>query len=154
MGKPNYRQIFAIQKKYEAVLKEACPNICDKSGLYFLTREDEDGKYCYLGKGRLLLRRMVSHLQGYQQRIDISLKKRGFYTESNPLGWHLNVMFIPEAQLDEKERYYIDAYRNAGYQMYNIESGGTTGKTMINERKPTKTYNDGLKQGKKSFVEN
>ena len=37
--------------------------------------------------------------------------------------------------------------------MLNIESGGTTGKEIIGERKPAKTYTDGIKQGQKKTRE-
>jgi hypothetical protein len=90
----------------------------------------------------------VSHLQGYQH-IDISLRKRGFYSKDNEGGWKLNFLIFPPYKLDDKERFYINNYRNAGYQLYNIESGGTTGKTIINERKPTKGYQDGVAYGEK-----
>lgn len=143
----NYKKLFAIQKKLENTLKIACPSINHKSGIYFLTRVDEDGKYCYIGKAKNLVKRMVSHLQGYTQRIDISLRKRGFYSIDNESGWHLNVMFFFEGELDKQEAYYIEMYRNAGYNLYNIESGGTIGKTDINARKPSRGYRDGIAQG-------
>ena len=151
MGEVNYRKLFAIKKRLEEQVKKACPNIQNKSGIYFYTRVDYDGKkYVYIGKAKHLVDRAVSHLQGYVQRIDISLKKRGFYSQDNETGWKLNVLYFPEKQLDEKESYYIDKYKSSGeYEMYNIESGGTDGKTMINERKPMKGYRDGIKQGEK-----
>ena len=144
----NYKQLFAIQSKLEKQLKLACPEIDNKSGIYFLTRKDDDGSFFYIGKGVNLIRRMCSHLQGYQQRIDISLKKRGFYSEGNTLGWKLNVMHFKPEELDEKERYFIDLYLKNNWTSYNVESGGTIGKTIIGERKPAKTYTDGIKQGR------
>lgn len=147
----NYKKLFAIQKKLENTLKIACPSINHKSGIYFLTRVDEGGKYCYIGKAKDLTKRMVSHLQGYTQRIDISLRKRGFYSKDNENGWHLNVLFFTERDLDKQEAHYIELYRNAGYNLYNIESGGTTGKTDINTRLPSKNYHDGLKQARKTL---
>jgi hypothetical protein len=146
--KPNYKQLFAIQKRLEGVVLQACPYMKHTSGIYFYTRVDEEGKYAYIGKAVDLIKRSVSHLQGYQ-RIDLSLKKRGFYSNDNKDGWHLNCLVVPENQLDEKETYYIRQYQDAGYEMYNIESGGTTGKTLINERKPSKGYYDGVAQGEK-----
>lgn len=148
MGKyVNYKKIFAKQRQLEMILRVACPSIDNDSGIYFLTREDEKGKYAYIGKAVNLIRRMVSHLQGYQQRIDISLRKRGLYSDENESGWHLSVKHIPYNLLDEKERYYIEKAMESGYILYNIESGGSAGKTMIGERKPPKTYRDGLRQG-------
>lgn len=147
MGNINYKQLFARQKEIEKVLKIACPTINNNSGIYFLTRKDEDKNYAYIGKGVDVLRRMVSHMQGYEQRVDISLRKRGLYGDSNELGWRLNVLYFPKEVLDEKERYYIEQYRNNGYIMYNIESGGTINKEIIGERKSPKTYRDGVAYG-------
>ena len=144
----NYKQLFAIQSKLEKQLKLACPEIDSKSGIYFLTRKDDDGSFFYIGKGVNLIRRMCSHLQGYQQRIDISLKKRRFYSDENTLGWKLNVMHFKPEELDEKERYFIDLYLKNNWTSYNVESGGTIGKTIVGERKPAKTYTDGIKQGR------
>ena len=50
------------------------------------TRVDEEGKHAYIGKAVNLLRRSVSHLQGYQH-IDISLKKRGFFKKKTARRW-------------------------------------------------------------------
>lgn len=33
-----------------------------------------------------------------------------------------------------------------------VESGGTTGKTDINERKPARSYRDGVKQGERNVI--
>ena len=151
MDKVNYKKLFAVKKRLEGVIKKACPNIKNTSGIYFYTRKDEDGKYCYIGKAKHLIDRNVSHLQNYSQHIDISLKKRGFMSDENKGGWNLNVLYFPEHQLDEKESYYIEKYINAGWQVYNIESGGTTGKTIIGDRKPPKGYRDGIKQGAKTL---
>ena len=49
--------------------------------------------------------------------------------------------------LDEMEQKYIKQYANAGYQLRNVESGGSDGKTDIGERKPSRGYYDGLEQG-------
>lgn len=150
MANINYKKLFAIQKRLEEQVKKTCPQIQHKSGIYFYTREDEDGKYCYIGKSVDCLKRSISHLQGYQ-RIDLSLRKRGFYSSLNTTGWKLNVMYCPESDLDRLEQFYIEKYKNAGYEMYNVESGGTTGKTIIGERKPTRGYRDGIKQGRKQL---
>lgn len=148
----NYKQLFTIQSEIEKTLRKACPKINEGSGIYFLLRYDpeEDKNYGYIGLAVNLLRRMISHVQGYQQHIDISLKKRGFYSEDNPNGWKLNVLNFPRDELEEKERYYIDLYLKNGYSLLNIENGGRQGKSLINERKPSKTYRDGIVQGQKS----
>lgn len=146
----NYKKLFAIQYKLSKEIKLACPQISDASGIYILKRTDEDGNHIYVGKAKHLLKRMVSHLQGYKQKIDISLKKRGFYHNLNNVGgWHLTIQEYAENELDEKEAYFINHYKALGYDMYNIESGGTKGKGFVNERKEAKGYSTGLKNGYK-----
>jgi hypothetical protein len=151
---PNYKQIFAKKSETERRLREICPEAAThRSGIYFYTREDMDGKkFAYLGKAVDITERTISHINGYQQRIDISLKSRGFYSELNPSGWKLNVLYYPKSELDKWEQYWIDRYRKEGIDLYNVESGGTDGKTIIGERKPSKTYRDGLAQGRKSLA--
>ena len=153
MSKPNYKQIFAKKSEAERRLREICPEAAThRSGIYFYTREDMDGKHAYLGKAVDLAERTISHLNGYQQRIDISLKSRKFYSELNPSGWKLNVLYYPKAELDKWEQYWIDRYRKEGVDLYNVESGGTDGKTIIGERKPPKNYREGVEYGKKSLA--
>lgn len=143
----NYKQLYAKKEWARKQLFKACPTLNANSGIYFYIRKDLDGKYIYIGKALNILERSISHMIGYSQRIDISLKKRGFVSKENPTGWELNFLNFPKDELDKWERYYIEQYQRAGFTLYNVESGGTYGKTMINERKPPKTYRDGLKQG-------
>lgn len=143
----NYGKLFAIQHEIEGRLKELCPQLDHKSGIYFYTRVDETGKYAYIGKSVDCCQRCVSHTLGNQQRIDGSIKKRGLYSLINQGGWKLNVLYYPEQFLDEKEAYYIDLYKQHGYTLYNIESGGTLGKTIIGDRKTSKGYRDGVDYG-------
>ena len=96
MKQVDYKQIFSIQKDIERRLKLYYPSIDHKSGIYFLIRQDETGKFAYIGKSVDVLNRMVSHVQGNQQRIDGSLKKRGFCTADNKLGWKLGILYFPE----------------------------------------------------------
>jgi hypothetical protein len=152
-NKPNYKQIFAKKKETEMRLWGICPEAAThRSGIYFYIREDMDGKHAYIGKAVDLTERTISHMNGYQQRIDISLKSRGFYSELNPSGWKLDVLYYPKAELDKWEQYWIEQYRNAGVDLYNVESGGTDGKTIIGERKSPKSYREGVEYGKKSLA--
>lgn len=140
----------------ERILK-VCPNCPERSGIYFLLREEGGFKFAYIGKAKTLLSRLADHLQGYTQHIDRSLKKHGLWSEENHTGWKIKFLEFPESELNEKEQYYIQKYANAGYQLRNVESGGNLGKTDIGERKPAKKYFDGVEQGKKNaqkFVAN
>ena len=147
---PNYKQIFAIQESYKKKIKQMYPDIDDKSGIYFLTRTDENNiKYFYVGQAKKLLSRIAQHMTGYQH-IDLSLKKRGWYSSENPDGWELGFMHYPIEELDEKEKYWILEYTKNGYQArYNKTAGGQgVGKEKINEYRPAKGYRDGLEQGR------
>lgn len=146
MGKEEHYQ----DKEIEIELKRICPTIDNKSGIYFFIRRT-DKNYAYIGKASNLMQRTISHIKGHEQHIDLSLKTRGIASLLNPKGWELNVLHFPKEELDEKERYFIEMYQKAGFELYNIESGGTDGKTDINERKPSRGYQDGLKQGKKNI---
>lgn len=148
----NYKKIYAIEKSNRERLLKVNPNLDDKSGIYFLTRTDEDGiSYFYIGQAVKILQRLCSHLTGYQH-IDLSLKKRGFYSADNPYGWQINFIHYPKDELDQMEQYWILQYTKKGYQCrYNKTAGGQgEGKEKINEFKASKTYRDGLKQGYKN----
>lgn len=154
MSKPNYRQIYAIEKKNRERLLAVNPKLDDGSGIYFLTRTDENGiSYFYIGQALHLSQRMCSHLTGYQH-IDLSIKKRGFYSTDNPYGWKLNVMHYPKSELDKWEQYWILEYTKKGYQCrYNKTAGGQgEGKEKINEFRPSKGYRDGIQQGRKNMA--
>ena len=151
-SKVDFKELNEKKRGARNQLLLACPNIDEKSGIYFYIRKDIDMRCCYIGKAVNLIERNISHLIGYSQRIDISLKKRGFYSADNPTGWELNILHFPKNELDKWERYYIEKYQQAGYTLYNVESGGTDGKTIINERKQSKTYRDGLEQGRKNLA--
>lgn len=142
----NYRQIYARKAECERRIKEVCPDCTNTSGIYFILREEDGFRYGYIGKAKHLLERLGQHLIGYQH-IDLSIKKHGLWSEENQTGYKIHFLQFPESELDEKERYFIQQYANAGWQMRNVESGGTTGKTDIGERRPAKTYREGLAQG-------
>lgn len=136
------------------MILKANPNIPNRSGIYFLTRTDEDGiSYFYIGLAHKLRQRMCSHMTGYQH-IDLSLRKRGFYSEDNPYGWKLNFIEYHENKLNEMEQYWILEYTKKGYQArYNKTSGSQgEGKEKINEFRPSKGYRDGLAQGEKNLA--
>ncbi len=154
-NKYNYENLFVTKKDVEEQLKLACPNLEHRSGIYFYTREklEEGGGFaCYIGKSIDVMERCISHQTSWSQRIDISLKSRKYYGEYNLNGWKLNVLYFPECLLNEKEKYYIELYKNKNYEMLNVESGGTKGKLDINERKPNKTYSEGVSYGKKAVL--
>jgi hypothetical protein len=144
------RQAKAIEATNRKRLLKINPKLDDGSGIYFLTRTDENEiPYFYIGQAVHIIQRMCSHLTGYQH-IDLSIKKRGFYSKENPYGWKINFIHYPVEQLDNMEQYWILEYTKKGYQCrYNKTSGSQgEGKEKINEFRPAKGYRDGLQQGK------
>ena len=153
----NYQNIArakAIEQENKKRLLKLNPKLNDKSGIYFLLREDENGfKYAYIGQAVHTLSRLASHLVGYEQHIDLSLKRHKLYDkEKSPYGWRVEFLNFPESQLDEKEKYYIKLYADNGYQLRNVSLGGqgeNRASGSIGERKAPKGYMQGIQQGKK-----
>lgn len=154
MNYQNIARTKMIEKDNKKLLLKLNPKLNDKSGIYFLLREDENGfKYAYIGQAVHILTRLASHLVGYEQHIDLSLRKHKLYDkEKNPYGWRVEFLNFSESQLDEKEKYYIKLYADKGYQLRNVSLGGqgeNRASGSIGERKPLKGYVQGVQQGKK-----
>ena len=147
----NYKQRLAVENSNKQRILKVNPDVDEESGIYFLTRADENGiNYFYIGQAKHLLTRLAQHLVGYQH-IDRSLVKRGLYDATkNPYGWKVGFLHYPLGNLDEMEQYWILEYTKQGYQCrYNKTAGGQgEGKEQINEYKPARGYRDGLKQGR------
>lgn len=148
----NIAKAKAIEQSNKKRLLAVNPKLDEKSGIYFLTRVNEDDiKFGYVGQARNIISRMCQHLVGYQH-IDLSIKRHGLYSSDNPYGWNINFMHFPISELDEKERYYITLYAKNGYQSRNKDTGGGAGKQELGERKPSKGYRDGILQGKRTLA--
>lgn len=155
----NWKQLKAIEQKNKERILAICSDMQDRSGIYMFYRMDENRDIFarYIGKSETsVLYRCASHLRPFANiptHIDASLKKHGLYSESNPMGWRVCVLeYCLPQQCDERERYYIDFAVRLGIDLHNVESGGTTGKTDINERKPSRGYRDGVKQGERNVI--
>ena len=152
----NYQNIAkakAIENQNKKRLLKVNPKLNDRSGIYFLLRENENGfRFGYIGQAKNVTQRLCGHLAGYKQHIDRSLKAHGLYSKDNPYGWRVEFLNFPISELDEKEKYYIKLYADKGYQLRNVSVGGQGSERdsgQIGERKPTKGYYDGLLQGKR-----
>jgi hypothetical protein len=147
------RQAKAIEQNNKKRLLEINPKLDEESGIYFLTRIDENGfKYAYIGQAVHILTRLAQHLVGYQH-IDLSLKKHKLYSKSNPCGWKIGFLHFPKSELDKQEQHYIKAYADKGYQLRNKTSGSQgEGKAQIDDYKPSKGYRDGIQQGRKNLA--
>lgn len=153
MRNQNYRKAMAIEAKNKKRILEINPHVDDGSGIYFLTRMDEDLiRYAYIGQAKHLLTRLAQHLSGYQH-IDLSLRKHGLYTTDNIYGWKVGFLHFPAGQLDEMEQKYIRQYAQSGYQLRNKTAGGQgDGKKQIDDYRPAKGYRDGIEQGKRMLA--
>lgn len=148
----NYQNIArakAIEKQNKKRLLKVNPKLNERSGIYFLLREDENGfKYAYIGQAVNILTRLAQHMMGYQH-IDLSLKKHGLYSEENTHGWNIGFLNFGKEELDQQEQFYIKLYADHGYQLRNKTSGSQgQGKAQIDEYRPHKGYRDGLQQGR------
>lgn len=143
----------AIEKKNKEKLLAVNPLLNEKSGIYILIRHDELGiKYAYIGQAKHILTRLAQHLDGYQH-IDLSLKKHGLYSDVNCHGWRVSFLVASPDRLDELEQHYIKMYAKNGYQLRNKTAGGQgEGKVKIDDYKPSRTYRDGILQGKKTLA--
>ena len=149
----NITRAKAIEQENKKRLLEVNPDLDEDSGIYFLTRIDENGiKYAYVGQAKHILTRLAQHLVGYQH-IDLSIKKHGFYADDNPYGYKIVFRKFQESELDRQEKHFIRIYARCGYQLRNKTAGGQCeGKTQIDEYRPQKGYRDGIKQGKKNLA--
>lgn len=151
MSFSNYQIIKAkIRDKKKIILKQN-PDIDEGTGIYIIYRYDyqKNEKICYIGQAKNMLERLARHLFGYQA-IDNSIRKHRIYDkEKNPSGYKFRILcHCDESILDEQERYCIGIYMADGWILKNITGGGQNSKESdINERKQSKGYMDGLKQG-------
>ena len=156
MSKTYYRQIKAIESTNRKRLLTVNPKLNDNSGIYILARMDENGiKYAYIGQAKHILQRLCSHLTGYQQHIDLSIRKHGLHSSENPYGWRVDFVNCDECELDDNEKNYIRSYASMGYQLRNVSLGGqgeNRSSGQIGDRKPSKGYRDGIQQGRKNLA--
>lgn len=150
----NIARAKAIENENKKKLLKLNPELNDESGIYFFLREDENGfRFAYIGQAVKILTRLASHMTGYEQHIDLSLRKHKLYDEKkNPHGWRVEFLNFPESELDEKEKHFIKLYADTGYQLRNVSLGGqgeNRASGSIGERKAPKGYMQGIQQGKK-----
>ena len=144
------KQRFAILNDKKKIIKSICPNITSESGIYLFYRKNEENETCfYVGQAKDLLTRTAQHLMGRKQHIDKSLYVHKLYSEDNPYGWKLKVIYkCAIRDLDFYEQHFIQYYLKQGYKTYNVTGGGQYDKKEdIGERYEVKlkTYKNGKK---------
>ena len=135
--------IIAKQRRGIAIALKQFPWLKEydkKSGIYLWERYNEEDKYCwYVGQAKNILRRTAQHIVDGQSHLDKSIKAHGFLGgKEGDLGWNVRVLQdCSEDLLDEYEKTWINVEKKGHPNgiMYNVESGGTTGKTIIGEKK-------------------
>lgn len=149
------KKVYAIKEKYRLQLLKLNPKLDNQPGIYFFIRRSEQNENeIYVGQSVGILDRCISHMQGYEQYIDKSIKAHKLYdAEKNPNGYKVEFLHFPKEELDEKEQYYIKLYSENGWILKNKTSGSQgKGKEKIAEYKPPKTYRQGIEAGKRSLA--
>ena len=86
MNYQNIRQAKTIEAKNKKRLLEVNPKLNDKPGIYFFLRTNEEGfKFAYIGQALSIIQRCCGHMVGYQQHIDLSLKRHKLYSEKKEM---------------------------------------------------------------------
>lgn len=149
----DYKAVFEKMDKLKSQVKQVCPMAQDKSGIYIMKREENGFRYAYVGQSLNVLTRLAQHLDGYTQHIDLSIRKHGLKTYTNPNGWEMGVLYYPNYELNAKEQYYVKLYANSGFQMLNKTSGSQDGdKFGINQNKDNRGYREGVADGEKKVI--
>lgn len=149
-NRQNIAKAKAIEQKNKKRLLAVNPKLDDKSGIYIIWRTEV---HAYVGQSVGILARLAQHLAGYQQHIDLSLKKHKLYSSDNPYGYRVDFIHCDKSELDDKEREYIQKCIDKGWILKNKTSGGQDdGKEKIAEYKPPKTYRQGIQAGKKTLA--
>lgn len=149
-NRQNIAKAKAIEQKNKKRLLVVNSKLDDKSGIYIIWRTEV---HAYVGQSVGILARLAQHLAGYQQHIDLSLKKHKLYSSDNPYGYRVDFIHCDKSELDDKEREYIQKCIDKGWILKNKTSGGQDdGKEKIAEYKPPKTYRQGIQAGKKTLA--
>lgn len=142
----NNKQFYAVLSQNKKRILKVCPNCRDESGIYILTRQENNFKYAYVGQAKKVLTRLAQHLQGYQH-IDLSIKKHGLFSADNLSGWQIQWFAYVEDVLDQKEQFYIKWYADLGYQLRNKTAGGQGKGKFAIEDTERKGYRQGVEYG-------
>ena len=148
MAKQNYRQIFARKEEEKKKLLALNSQLDNQSGIYIFTRFENGFKFAYVGQALHLLDRLISHLQGYEQHIDKSLKKHKLWSKDNPNGWQIKFIHCHQENLNAIEQQMILEYATSGYQMLNKTSGSQGTKKFAIVDNQRKGYLQGKNDGK------
>ena len=142
------KKVYAIRKQKEKELLAQFPELKNESGVYIWFKPTYK---VYIGQARSILKRTIDHCTQHNGHLDNSIYKHKLYHPiKNKNGWKIIAIPCPLNEMDSKEQELIDKYKNNNdYELYNISGGGQGEERIgdIAERKESKKYRDGLKQG-------
>lgn len=144
----DYKQIFARKEEEKKKLLALNSQLDNQSGIYIFTRFENGFKFAYVGQALHLLDRLISHLQGYEQHIDRSLKKHKLWSKDNPNGWQIKFIHCHQENLNAIEQQMILEYATSGYQMLNKTSGSQGEEKFAIVDNQRKGYLKGKQDGK------
>ena len=144
-------------------IKDLYTDIEQRPGIYVFYRQERGFKFAYVGQSVNCQNRVLQHLNGYEQHIDLSIRKHKLFDEeNNPYGYKVAIIeYIDECDelsdlLNKKEMAYCLQWANNGYQLRNTTSGSQDGdKFDINPRHDNRGYRQGVKDGEvkaKKFI--
>ena len=138
--KSNIQKVKAIESQNKRKILSVNQNVDESSGIYFLTRADENGiQYVYIGQAKHLLTRLAQHLSGYQH-IDLSLEKAwNCFRRGMCMAGKSTFCTIRRTNWMNMNNSGYKRYAKNGYQLRNKTAGGQgEGKKQISEYRPAK----------------
>lgn len=142
------KKVYAIRKQKEKELLAQFPELKNESGVYIWYKPTYK---MYIGLAHNLLQRTIDHMTQHKGHLDNSIQHHKIYHPiKNKNGWKIITIPCPIEELNTKEQELIDKYKgNEDYELYNISGGGQGEERIgdIAERKESRKYRDGLKQG-------
>lgn len=145
----NYQQYIIANKKMQSKIAKNYPDIKPMSGIYIFYRT-----VAYIGKSSEkdgILGRVASHCIKHEQHIDNSLHTRKLTCDGGQ--WRVkSLCYCDSSKVDEMERKFIAEYQAKGYELYNIESGGTDGKEDIGKRAERGGYRKGKAYAREKVI--
>ena len=145
----NYQHYIVVKKQMQRKISKYYPDIKPMSGIYIFYRP-----VAYIGKSSEkegILGRVASHCIQHEQHIDNSLHTRKLTCDGGQ--WRVKALcYCDSSKVDEMERKFIAEYQAKGYELYNIESGGTNGKEDISKRAEMGGYRKGKAYAREKVI--
>lgn len=121
----------------------------EKSGIYII-KNNIDNKI-YIGQSMNVQRRLYDHKRCLTKGIHYNKFLQRAFDKYGKDAFEFRLLCeCPKAELDEKEKYFIEKYDSMNPRLgYNLESGGNVGKEVSEKVKEAKRGNNNPMYGKK-----